>query len=158
MIDNNEEKQQEINYKTNVTASDPAAIYALYLQFYNDKKKEGATPPKDYDNKKLALPNGDNENPIRLSFNSPEDATEFMKLAAEKGIKFRLKDEHGNVLAHSNGDGKLYKGAAPKNGEPGIPFGPNEIISAPSNSSTKAGTQFSGLNDSTNTDHSSPRP
>ena len=146
MAGQKQEEEQKKDYNTKVTASDPAKIYELYLKFYKNK---------GYDDKK-AYPHGKpGENPIHLSFNSPEEATKFMKLAAEQGLKFRVEDEQGNVLAHSNGDGELYQGAA-VNGKKGTPFQNNEIISAPSNTSPKADNRTTRESELTNSKSQEP--
>ena len=37
-----------------------------------------------------------------------EELTQFLQDAAAEGIKMRIMDENGKVMAYSNGDGKLY--------------------------------------------------
>ena len=48
------------------------------------------------------------QNQKSLYFESSEELTQFLQDAAAEGIKMRIMDENGKVMAYSNGDGKLY--------------------------------------------------
>ena len=46
----------------------------------------------------------------KVAFNNLKDSITFATAAAKENISFKLQDHNGNILAYSNGDGKLYTG------------------------------------------------
>ena len=46
----------------------------------------------------------------KVAFNNSKDSITFATAAAKENISFKLQDHNSNILAYSNGDGKLYTG------------------------------------------------
>lgn len=87
------------------------AAYDAMFKESDGSYKEGAKAPERSPDSKRVL----------ISFPSPEDEAKFVKELAGQNKSFKLSREDGQLLAYSNGDGKLYK-------PDGTAFGADELI------------------------------
>ena len=78
------------------TIDDMIAAYDKYAKD-NGKYKEGFAAPKQ-------LPDGR----LQVQFPGPKEAKEFFQQQAEAKNPFIVSNDKGEVIAYSNGDGKLY--------------------------------------------------
>ncbi len=74
----------------------------------------------------------------KVAFNNLKDSITFATAAAKENISFKLQDHNGNILAYSNGDGKLYTGKHVKY-QPGQTLDPvsSQDFSKPRSSQTR---------------------
>lgn len=97
--------------KTTVHSDDMKFILESY------KKKYSTNP--GYNEPKLT------KGEVELSFSSDVESKKFFTEAAENGNRFIVCDEKKNVIAYSNGDGKVYN-------PDGVEYGKEETMSSKS--------------------------